>query len=132
MTIYQLAKRAAAIFVLCLITTPSLADPMTGEELLALYSKDVTECGSYMYSAKLTPYCEHWRQDGTIVGKDHMMYRGNFHIKADDALVCKRYGSSSEYCVPIVHVSGDTYTTTFGDGSQADVTIVEGDTKNLR
>lgn len=131
MIIDRAAKRTVEIIVLCLIATPSMADPMTGEELMSLYATDVTECGSYLKNGELIPYCEHWRLDGKIAGKDFMKYAGKFRIEAVDALVCKKYGSSREYCVPLEHISGDTYTTSFSDGSQANVTIVKGDTENL-
>ena len=120
------------IAALCLVPTESKAEPMTGEELKTLYANNVTACGEYIKNTKRITYCEYWRKDGTILGKDSELYTGTYYIKAEEGLVCVNYGDQEDICGSYEHKSDDLYTIQRHDGRLSDVTIVKGNTENLK
>jgi hypothetical protein len=123
---------AMVIAIQCLTATAGMAGPMTSEELTTLYANDVTECGKYPKDGKLIAYCEYYRKDGTIAGKDRMRYFGKYHIDVERGVLCVKYGSGIDDCGTLQHKSGDVYNTFFSDGSRGDVTIVKGNSENFK
>ncbi len=109
----------------------SRAEPMSGNDLRALYSQDVTECGEYPDGAGYTEYCELWKTGGLIVGRSNTEYRGFYRILVSKAEVCVTLGNAQEHCGPYESLGQNEYRIVFADGSTGEVTIVPGNTQAL-
>ncbi len=107
------------------------AEVMTGDELEELYSKDVTECGTYPANDNRVAYCELWRSDGVVIGQSDVAYEGSYRIKSNEAVVCVQFGSLPEHCGPYIQKSPEIFSVVYADGNRGDVRIVDGDPLNL-
>ena len=126
-----------ALTVLCIVSAASAAERMTSEELKSLFATGVTECGKYEsgVSGALIEFCEYYRSDGTVIGMDEpsgRRYTATYEIREDG---CQYFDDGSAYwtgCYYFEHKSGNLYIETRPDGNTSEVTIVEGNTQNLK
>ena len=126
MLIFALSAVAASVSL-----AGSRAEPMSGNDLRALYSQDVTECGEYPDGAGYTGYCELWKTGGLIVGRSDTEYRGFYRILVSKAKVCVTLGTALEHCGSCESLGQNAYQIVFADGTAGVVTIVPGNTQGL-
>lgn len=104
---------------------------LTSEEVRKLLVGN-TEHGKYEYMDELVDYWEFNREDGKIKGRNGGKYSGKYKIKEDGCFYVTYYSDDeSSGCYYYEHITGNKYHVTGPNGWSSDVTVSEGDSKNL-
>jgi len=91
-----------------------------------------TEEGTYEDKGKRRPYWEFYKEDGNIKGKNGGRYSGKYEIRADGCFYATYdYGDEDDGCYYYERLSDNTYYVTGPNDFASEVTISEGDPKNL-
>ena len=107
---------------------------LTSEEVRELLVGN-TEHGKYEYRNALVEYWEFNREDGKIKGRimgGGGKYSGKYKIREDGCFDARYYSDDdASGCYYYEHIEGNKYHVTGPNGWSSDVTILEGDSKNL-